>query len=100
MKVTAFVISSLPFINGYQTQRRTIQRLSHQELEQEEDVHRLLSATSMSMEAVETYDPFLELAPNVTESAIAYPSSSYITIRRRPKVAKPSQKRFMQMQLN
>lgn len=75
MKVTALattvVISSLPFINGYQTQRRTIQRLSNQEsIEQEEDVFRYLSTTSMSMEAIETYDPFLELAPNVTESAI------------------------------
>ena len=73
MKVTALaatvVISSLPFINGYQTQRRTIQRLGNQENEQEE-VLRYLSDNSMSMEAVEKFDPFLELAPNVTESAI------------------------------
>ena len=70
MKVTALattvVISSLPFINGYQTQRRTIQRLSNQELEsieQEEDALfglRSLSDVSMSMVAA-------ELVSNVTD---------------------------------
>ena len=66
MKVTALaitiVISSLPFINGYQTQRRTIHRLSHQELtleqEEEEGLRHLSETASMSM---------MELVSNVTE---------------------------------